>query len=589
MTGDTHRWWSHMQEQSRTPISKLVEDFDAIATQAIPYAQLPKRAATVYSDELRCWSDLADATIHSLTEWPKSGVATVRALVGAARDASAKAGSDTDENHDALSAAGRLLAALTERDRKILDTRLWARHPLTRHALADQLGKNGTWIYRHQPRVEARFAELCANPLHRDLIGHAGQLRLRIGAVAREHTLTAALAEIGLDEESQAGRMLLYLAGPYQRAAAEGWWENNSTGGWARAVKAVDAVFARGPAPERSAFMNALAKAGVQRELADDVVDSQPGLRRFGDKWVRWGNSIADKAAAILHVDSTHTPVTSDVIAAAIGENHHERAVSQALFGDRRFARASRQMWALGEWGLPEYSGVFHEIAQRVDSAGGSITIAELVRDITTTFPDVAEASVRTYISTQAFIVEDNTVRRRTTTDSWREVSPLNKARGAFRNGTNRIRLAIPVTHDVLRGSGQPIHPAVADALGVIPGQQRRFTGVIDIVIRWQLSSARGPSVGTLRPLTTALEAVEGDELVLVLNSKSATFDIGRIAADDNLHQRLQMLIARPSPNPLSAIATSLSCQPTEVITLLRQRGDTDLADLLDQEADRCK
>ncbi|HWF71531.1 MAG TPA: hypothetical protein VG187_18575 [Mycobacterium sp.] len=43
------------------------------------------------------------------------------------------------------------------------------------------------------------------------------------------------------------------------------------------------------------------------------------------------------------------------------------------------------------------------------------------------------------------------------------------------------------------------------------------------------------------------------------------------------------MLIARPSPNPLSAIATSLSCRPDEVTTLLRQRGGTKLADLLDE------
>ena len=215
-----------------------------------------------------------------------------------------------------------------------------------------------------------------------------------------------------------------------------------------------------------------------------------------------------------------------------------------------------------------------------------TITIAELVRDITSAFPDVSEASVRTYVSTQAFIVKDNTVRRRTSADSWRELAPLSKARGCFRNGPNQIRLAVPVTKDVLRGSGQPIHRAVAGALGVMPGQQRRFTGPIDIVIRWQLSSAKGPSVGTLRPLTTAVEAGEGDELVLVFNNKGATFDVGRIAANDTLHQRLQMLIARPSPNPFSAIANSLSCQPSEVITLLRRRGDTELADLLDEESD---
>jgi hypothetical protein len=323
---------------------------------------------------------------------------------------------------------------------------------------------------------------------------------------------------------------------------------------------------------------------GVRRELAAEFVDRLAGLRRFGDKWVRWGTSIADKAEAILHLNVSHTPASSEMITAAFGEDYHPRAITQALFEDHRFVRASRQTWALREWSLPEYSGVFNEIAQRIDAAGGTITLAELVGDITSAFPDVAESSVRTYVSTQAFIVKDNTVRRRTTADSWREVAPLKKARGAFRNGPNQIRLAVPVTKDVLRGSGQPIHPAVAGALGLKPGQQRRFTGLADIVIRWQLSSPRGPSVGTLRLLASAVEAVEGDDLVLVLNSKGGTFDVGRIGAADNLHQRLQMLVARPSHNPLSAIATCLTCQPGEVTTLLRQRSDTELAaDLLDK------
>jgi hypothetical protein len=571
-----------MLEQPDTPIAKLVDDFDAIAAHAIPYAQLPTRASAVYSAQLRCWSDLGDATIDSLIGWPKAGAATVRALIGAARNAAAKTSSpETDQHRDAATAASRLLACLTERDRRILATRMWARHPLTQLELASQLGVNGTWIWRNQPRVEARFAELCASPLHQQVFDYAKDLQREIGPIAREHTITAALEKLGLDENSEASNLLLYLAGQYKPAGAEGWLENRSAAGWATAVAEVDKVFNRSPAPTATLFARELAGVGVRRDLVVEFVDSLPGLRRFGDKWVRWGKSIGAKAEAILNLNVSHTPASSEMITAAFGEDYHPRAVTEALFDDHRFVRATRQTWALREWGLPEYSGVFNEIAQRIDEAGGAIALAELVGDITTAFPDVAESSVRTYVSTQAFIVKDNTVRRRTTADSWREVAPLSKARGAFRNGPNQIRLAVPVTKDVLRGSGQPIHPAVAVALGLKPGQQRRFTGLVDIVIRWQLSSPRGPKVGTLRPLTTAVEAVEGDELVLVLNSKGGTFDVGRIAANDNLHQRLQMLIARPSPNPLSAIATSLNCRPNEVITLLRQRGDTDLADQL--------
>jgi hypothetical protein len=126
-----------MLEQPDTPIAKLVDDFDAIAAQAIPYAQLPTRVATAYSAQLRCWSDLGESTIDSLIGWPKAGTATVRALMGAARDAVAKTRSpETDQYHDAASAAGRLLACLTERDRRILAARMWARHPLTQLELA---------------------------------------------------------------------------------------------------------------------------------------------------------------------------------------------------------------------------------------------------------------------------------------------------------------------------------------------------------------------------------------------------------------------------------------------------------------------
>ena len=61
-------------------------------------------------------------------------------------------------------------------------------------------------------------------------------------------------------------------------------------------------------------------------------------------------------------------------------------------------------------------------------------------------------------------------VRCRTDTDEWPPIPPLNTVRGAFRNGPTEIRLAVTVTPDVLRGSGVPTRPAVADALGVSPG-----------------------------------------------------------------------------------------------------------------------
>jgi hypothetical protein len=72
---------------------------------------------------------------------------------------------------------------------------------------------------------------------------------------------------------------------------------------------------------------------------------------------------------------------------------------------------------------------VFDEIAARIDAAGGKANIDELIRDILSRFPDVAENSIRAYLSTLAFICEPGMVRRRTDTDEWPQVPALDCAR----------------------------------------------------------------------------------------------------------------------------------------------------------------
>ena len=135
------------------------------------------------------------------------------------------------------------------------------------------------------------------------------------------------------------------------------------------------------------------------------------GLRRLGDAWVRWGDSTADKAEAVLHVHGQ--PTTPEDIFDAIGPGYTSlRAVREALYEDHRFIRTSR-----------------------IDAAGGKIHIDALVADIVAQFPDVAENSVRIYAGTLAYVTEAGMVRRRTDTDEWPPIPPLNTARGAFRNG----------------------------------------------------------------------------------------------------------------------------------------------------------
>jgi hypothetical protein len=104
------------------------------------------------------------------------------------------------------------------------------------------------------------------------------------------------------------------------------------------------------------------------------------------DVWVRWGESAASKAAAVLHVRGA--PATPQDIFAAIGAGPTTfKALREALYADPQFVRASRLTWGLRGWGLRAYSSIAEEMAARIDAAGGETTIDELIADLRSRFP----------------------------------------------------------------------------------------------------------------------------------------------------------------------------------------------------------
>lgn len=174
-------------------------------------------------------------------------------------------------------------------------------------------------------------------------------------------------------------------------------------------------------------------------------------------------------------------------------------------------------------------------------------------------------------------------MRRRTADDEWPTVAPLNTVRGAFFNGRNEIRLALPVTTEVLRGSGQAIHPAVADAVGVGPGQRRVFASAHgEVTVFWKLSSTSGANVGSLRAQAVALEATTRDTLVLAFRLDDASLEVTRLGPDEPALQRLSALLGHTVHSPAAALAASLRCRRSDVAAVLRARGDADLAALLE-------
>jgi hypothetical protein len=329
-------------------------------------------------------------------------------------------------------------------------------------------------------------------------------------------------------------------------------------------------------------LVRALTDLGMPTDVAATYVHTRAGWRCFDDLWVRWGDTAASKAEAVLHVRGV--PATAEDIYATIGPGPTTlTAVREALYRVQRFVRTSRQTWGLRVWGLDEFAGIAEEIGSLIDAAGGQMNVDELIRDLRTRFPEVAESSIKITLNSLAFITQDGTVRRRRETDDLPKVAPLHTARGGFRNGHNEIRLATTVTGEVLRGSGQPIHAAVATALGVSPGQRRAFSsphGPLEVA--WRLSSTNGPSIGSVRVPAEDVGAGPTDVLVLAFNVDEASLHVTRIGADVAGMARLRRLLGRIVRSPGAALAASLGCKRADVAAVLRTRGDDDLADLIE-------
>ncbi|WP_232076852.1 winged helix-turn-helix domain-containing protein [Mycobacterium gallinarum] len=581
-------WWRNQAILS-TRLRDLVAGFDSIGSFTIPYARLPRRLGA-YAEDFPRWADVADQTPQALLSRPKLGAAAVRALIEAAQRAvQVQRDTRVAGRVGADAAVARLVGQLSDFDREILSAQVWALDPVPQHVVAERLGVHAVSVSRNLRRARARFAELLTDPAHQEVGEHANRLRRRLGPYLPVEAVHAELRSLGIEPIAQTAGVLLHVAGPYSRRGS--WLEDTSTpaGGRGQVLAAVDAVFGAQAAPTADTLLHALTSLGLPTEVALTYLQGQKDLRRFGDVWVRWkGDTAANMTEAALQI--LGTPATAEAILATIRTGDTAgtslERVSAVLSQDDRFVRTSRSTWGLQAWDVPEYVNIVHAIGERLDAAGDEASVTAVINELRARYPDVAETSIRAYIGTLAFVVEDGVVRRRAKADGWPAVPPLNTARGAFRNGANEIRVAVLVTAEVLRGSGQTVHTAVADAVGVSPGQQRIFASPHGpVTMSWKLASTTGVSIGSLRAHAAAVDASAGDTLVLVFRLAGASLDVLRVGAEDQGTARLQKLLGHAVRKPAAALATALNCRQEDVGAVLRRRGDDQLAAVFDDDA----
>ncbi len=125
------------------------------------------------------------------------------------------------------------------------------------------------------------------------------------------------------------------------------------------------------------------------------------------DRWSLRGSKRNQIATALWAIGR---PATKAEIAQAAGVKDVNQ-VSNHLGNIPEVVRADKERWAFAGWVEDPYDGIVGEIEQRIDSHGGAVRFELLLEELPAKF-GVSASSVKTYVATDAFILDHGLVRR---------------------------------------------------------------------------------------------------------------------------------------------------------------------------------
>ena len=256
------------------------------------------------------------------------------------------------------------------------------------------------------------------------------------------------------------------------------------------------------------------------------------------------------------------------------------------LANDSRLIKVNRTHWGLASWDLPEYAGIAESMRNLLEESGGSVNIDEMVGEMRGVF-GVAESSVHFYCAAPLFVVEGSTLRLRTPQDEPYRYAPdlLSRTPGVYDLGPKRLGRLLKVDRNILRGSGAPLTHAAGAILGITVNSDLFFTNSHGdrVRISFPETSHVGPTMGSVRQIAERLSAKEGDYLTLVLDGSelSVTGLVTDICDWSPGWDVVGRLTGLEAPADLDRLAKTLQCTPREVRSLLKERGDDGLLNLL--------
>ncbi len=480
--------------------------------------------------------------------------------------------------------AENLLAGLDEQRHLVFMRRIVEGRKLAE--VGQELGVTRERVRQVQQDVEKRIAVTLSNRAFLLLHWCAAELRHLLGVAAplnHEKTIQAfrdVFEGASRDSVSVLRPLVLQLAGPYRER--DGWLIDESA--VQQNVEVLREQCDEFGLMEVSGAYGWLNESGIRADFHDAWLEKFGGFHRIDDTLVAWPRNVVDKCVALLALRKE--PADAKTLVELVGEGHNVRGVNARFFEDHRLMRVNRTHWALRVWGMEEYTGLTDEIAQRIREAGGQIELQLVIRAVAQQF-DVKESSVVAYSAAPVFVVEDGAIRLRRDDEPFQVVEELRDAKGAYRTAEDRVSLLVAVDREVLRGSGRPLSPAVAMALGVKPDDKRKFryqSG--ELTISWPLTSAFGPSLGSIRVLVERAGALKGERVRLDFDLEDEQVAAERVPidlSDVDTTEALRLLtgIQADAADGVLAVGRAVDSPPANVRGVLKERGDTEALELL--------
>ncbi len=391
-----------------------------------------------------------------------------------------------------------------------------------------EVGRNLDLTRERVRQLQQKIEPLLSRAIQRDefrwLRIRAHDLRFKLGfgaPVGHVATFTAmetALNGVRSDIRWLARILLLECAGPY--LSKEGWL----TLDWSGLVDRKDVLQyadAHGPVPVQAA-RQALVQRGLRPEFHNAWLLTHGRMRHFGSHLVDWSGNVVDKCAALLSL--LQRPATVDELVGLVGEGHNTKGVRNRMVEDPRFIRVNKTELALKTWGLDEYSGITEEIRKCILAAGGEAVVDDIATSIASRF-GVRQSSVELYVQASVFELHGRRVRIK---DGPGSDNPYSEGEGASTSGLFDVRrgqVNLVVDAEAVRGSGRPCSVELCHALGIEPGQRRRFRFAAgSVYVGWPATSPY-PNLGSVRELIYHIGATLGDRVLLEFDSTTGKVD----------------------------------------------------------------